>query len=364
MGYEVDFLPVGNGDTSGDAITVRWGMPGNYQVMVYDGGTRDSGAAIVGHVKRHYQTTRVDYVVSSHPDADHASGLAVVLENLHVGELWMHRPWEYSPLIRGYFEDGRMTDSSLAGRLKERLRAAHYLEQVARRHAIPVREPFQDMQVGPFWVLSPQREWYVHGLIPAFEKSPESRSAPTIPARSALGDVILQTLRDMRSLCFEHWSVESLREQVTTTAENESSVILLGVFESRGVLLTGDAGVQALHRAATFAEVNGVDLPSLLRFIQVPHHGSRNNVSSRVLDRIVGERKAVDDGHCTKWAFVSAGKGATSHPRKMVMNAFLRRGVRTYATKGVALNHSDQMPTRGWVSANPFEFSSVVEPWD
>ena len=75
MGYEVDFLPVGNGDTSGDAITVRWGMPGNYQVMVYDGGTRDSGAAIVGHVKRHYQTTRVDYVVSSHPDADHASGL-------------------------------------------------------------------------------------------------------------------------------------------------------------------------------------------------------------------------------------------------------------------------------------------------
>ncbi len=36
MGYEVDFLPVRSG---GAAISVRWGRPGNYKVLVYDAGT-------------------------------------------------------------------------------------------------------------------------------------------------------------------------------------------------------------------------------------------------------------------------------------------------------------------------------------
>ena len=42
-GYEIDFLPVGSGERSGDAICVRCGSPGDYKVMVYDGGTKESG---------------------------------------------------------------------------------------------------------------------------------------------------------------------------------------------------------------------------------------------------------------------------------------------------------------------------------
>ena len=79
MSFEIDFLPVGNGESSGDAIAVRWGTPSGYQILVYDGGTRESGAALVDHVQQYYGTRRVDHVVSSHPDGDHASGLSVVL---------------------------------------------------------------------------------------------------------------------------------------------------------------------------------------------------------------------------------------------------------------------------------------------
>ena len=88
MGYEVDFLPV---EAGGAAICVRWGTPGNYKVLVYDGGTVDSGEHLVRHVESHYMTSRVDYVVSSHPACDHSAGLAVVLRKLRVGELWMRR---------------------------------------------------------------------------------------------------------------------------------------------------------------------------------------------------------------------------------------------------------------------------------
>ena len=105
IGFEIDFLPVGNGERSGDAIAIRYGSPGDYKVLVYDGGTKESGQALVDHIKKYYGTTRVDYVVNSHPDSDHASGLSVVLEQLEIGELWMHQPWKYSSVILDYFKD-------------------------------------------------------------------------------------------------------------------------------------------------------------------------------------------------------------------------------------------------------------------
>ena len=46
-------------------------------------------------------------------------------------------------------------------------------------------------------------------------------------------------------------------------------------------------------------------------------------------------------------------------------NLPLRRGFQPYATRGVTLRHSRQMPQRdGWTAATPIEFSERVEPWD
>ena len=235
MGYEVDFLPVGNGDKSGDAIAMRWGTPGNYKVLVYDGGTKESGEAMVAHVKKHYQTSRVDYVINSHPDGDHASGLAVVLEELDVGELWMHRPWEHSAIIRDYFKDGRITDESLAERLKTKMQAAYRLEEIATEKGIPIYEPFQGDPIGPFWVLSPPENWYIHELIPAFEKSPEQKPAQAMA--KTIGGLLADAVRMAGEWLSERWNIELLREDVETSAENESSVILFADFDGHGVLL-------------------------------------------------------------------------------------------------------------------------------
>ena len=163
----------------------------------------------------------------------------------------------------------------------------------------------------------------------------------------------------------EHWHIEHLREDVSTSAENESSVVLYGVFEGEGVLLTGDAGVQALHQSAGYAEINGLDLPNRLKFMQIPHHGSRHNVSSSSLDRLIGPRILLPGAPTDKFAFASAGKDSQSHPRQMVLNAFLRRGFQTYATRGRTLCHGRQMPLRqGWGAAAPIAFSERVEAWD
>lgn len=49
----------------------------------------------------------------------------------------------------------------------------------------------------------------------------------------------------------------------------------------------------------------------------------------------------------------------------MVVNAFTRRGVKVYKTKGNVIRHSKNMPDReGWVSLVKLEFEQKIEEWD
>jgi len=366
-GFEIDFLPVGSGDRSGDAIAIRYGTPGNYKVLVYDGGNQESGQLMVDHINKYYGTNHVDYVINSHPDADHASGLSVILEKMDVGELWMHQPWNYSSIILDYFRDGRITDESLAERLKNKMTAAYALEQLAEENRIPIKEPFQGAIIGNFVVLSPEKNWYVHDLIAEFQKSPAPKKSKPAYAATLGGmfEAMSKTAADAVSWVAEHWGIESLRSDVRTSAENESSVILFGQLDGKGILLTGDAGIRALHATATYVESRDFNLPSNIHFIQIPHHGSRNNVSPEVLDKIIGPRKPFDDGKTTKTAYVSASKQSSTHPRRMVVNAFIRRGVKVIATQGRSKRFPHNMPAReGWGSVTPMEFSPEVESWD
>jgi hypothetical protein len=59
IGYEIDFHAVGDGERSGDAISVRYGTPGAYRIMVVDGGNKESGEKLVEHIKNCYRAPPV-----------------------------------------------------------------------------------------------------------------------------------------------------------------------------------------------------------------------------------------------------------------------------------------------------------------
>ena len=91
MSYEIDYLAVGEGEKSADAICLRYGNFNGTRreqtVITIDGGTRESGDALVEHIKKYYGTNIVDIAILSHPDADHASGMRQVLESLTVNQV-------------------------------------------------------------------------------------------------------------------------------------------------------------------------------------------------------------------------------------------------------------------------------------
>lgn len=350
-GYEIDFLPVGNGDKSGDAIIIRYRLNEDYKIMVIDGGTKESGEEIVRHIKKYYNTDRVDYLVNTHPDADHASGLEIVLEELQVGEVWVHRPWVHPHKIRHLFKDGRITDNSLSDRLREGLRYAHRLEELAKQKNIKVNEPYTGSCIGIFRVLSPDKDWYLD-LVPQFNKTPDAYKAQ---------ESLTTCLQEIKNSVREYIGFETLSEDGETSAENESSVILYANIAGHGILLTGDAGNKALNRACDYAEQLKIDLQSC-HFIQVPHHGSRNNVSPSTLNRLIGP---ITSNHALppkKIAYISVSKNSTTHPRKQVTNAFYRRGVEIHQTKGLTKRHSYNMGKRaGWIASEPIPFYDLVE---
>jgi hypothetical protein len=86
----------------------------------------------------------------------------------------------------------------------------------------------------------------------------------------------------------ETWEVETLEDfvQDRTTPSNESSVVQYANIHESKLLLTADAGVNALNEAADYAAVLGIPITSLT-FVQIPHHGSRRNVSRLVLNRLL-----------------------------------------------------------------------------
>ena len=89
MGYEIDFLSVGTGEKSGDAIAFRIWRENYFWVFVIDGGYTESGDALVKHINHYYGTNTVNLVILTHPDDDHARGTLRVVEQMKVDNLWM-----------------------------------------------------------------------------------------------------------------------------------------------------------------------------------------------------------------------------------------------------------------------------------
>ncbi|TDW97117.1 ComEC/Rec2 family competence protein [Dinghuibacter silviterrae] len=354
--YEIDFLRVGENSKSGDAIAIRLGdyengIWKNQQVIVIDGGNAASGKAMVEHIRKYYHTNKVSRVFLTHTDIDHAYGLRTVMEEMEVGKIWMHRPWNHWPDLKDSIKDGRITKSSFTERMREAYQYAHDLEQIALKKAIPIVAPHQGMSyvIGDspiLTVLGPGKEFYL-SLIQSSEKTPPME----IQERLSKGYTEVETTTEFEDMSF---ATEHLGEDgdYVTSCENNMSLVTLFQVGTDKILFTGDAGTMGLYKAIYYAIENGIDLKTLTAY-QVPHHGSRRNLSKGILDHIYAPS-----------AFIScSAKGAPKHPSPIVINALLRRHTASYTTQeGDLMWRSSNLPMRpDWYSAVPASFTTWVE---
>ncbi|QUW78582.1 hypothetical protein SMIR_05115 [Streptomyces mirabilis] len=357
MGYEIDFLPVGEESSGGDAIALRYGNlhgPREEQtVIVIDGGYLDAGEALVEHIRTHYDTGIVDLAVSTHPDRDHINGLRKVLEEMTVKKLLMHQPWSHSSDMARSKMLLSYNARSLRTELRDSLQGATDLEEVAKAQGVPIEEPFLDWTSddGVLRILGPTEDYYRELLAEIVEPDSlqEAKKSWEAAIRQMLARMVPETL----------WT-ETLSEDGETSAKNNTSAICLLEVDGRKLLFTGDAGIPALGQALDVLEDEGFQ-PGSLDFVQVPHHGSRRNVSPSLLDRLLGPKgQTVVIG--SAYASVPKKNPEHKHPAKKTTNAFRRRGYPVHLTAGVTkCSAYDAPPREGYGASTPEPLHTEVE---
>lgn len=364
MNYEIDFIGIMEHTKDASAVCLRWYSEelSRYIVAVYDGGFKIHGEALVDILNKYYFTGEsnptIDIVICSHSDDDHAEGLAVLFDHFKVAHLIMNRPWLFSDELFPYVDDGRKTKSSVEKKLKEKYSSIVTLEEKAISAGTQIHHGFTTLDFNgafsPLKILSPTKELYLQLIV-------ESTKTPYV-AKSVSELAVKKVIVAVRKIV-EKWTSDTLRDDISTTAENETSIVLMGDMVSEKFLLTGDAGVRALGAAADYADSIGFEL-KIVTVHQIPHHGGRHNVSSKILNRIVGSI-VTKDSEPIKTAFVSVGKDS-DHPKAMVTNAYIRRGVKVFEARTSTIHHhKGDMPEReGWAGATSNNFSFEVDDWD
>ena len=351
--FEIDFLDVGS-SKSGDAIPLRYSVGGVKRVHVTDGGFQDTGDIVVEHIKEYYDDpSTIDSVIASHSDGDHAGGLRKVLETFSVSELWMLRPWLFADELIDRFTRFSNVEN-LVRRLKEIYPNIAELEEIAEAQEIPIFAPFQGNKIGEFTVLAPSKERYLN-LVVESERTPESKALSLLGQGRAFVKSVVSSIRSA-------WGEETFSSE-ETSCENEMSVIQYANLCEKRVLLTADAGRGALTEALDYAPSVGLTLPGIDRF-QVPHHGSRRNVSTEILDRLLGERlpEKPEKGTESFTAVISASKEDEDHPRKAVIRACIHRGAKVVSTESGGIRSGCNSPERaGWTTAPALPYPDEQE---
>jgi len=357
--YEIDFLEVGQ-SKSGDAITIKYKIGENTTIHIVDGGFQETGVSIVNHINKYYgYPTYIDRIIVTHPDGDHTGGLRTVLERFDIGELWMLCPWNYADELIDRFDRYSSVDN-LKKRLKEIYPNIAVLEKLANKNKISICEPFQGAVIGEFIVLAPTKSRYLD-LIVESEKTPESSEEKSTLSSLALGEIAKEAVKKIINFVKAMWGEENFSDE-PTSAENEMSVVQYSLLCNSKILLTGDAGRSALTESLNYAPYIGLSLPGIDKF-QVPHHGSRRNLSSDLLNAWLGQKlpSKPKKGIEKFSAIISVAKNDDEHPRKVVVRALIHRGAKVFDTKKGTLCIGCNSPDRGWTSSVPLEYPEDQE---
>lgn len=220
--------------------------------------------------------------------------------------------------------------------------AVDELIQLAAQQGTDVIEPFAGAHAfgGALRVIGPTEAYY-NQLVAQQVAAVGARAAPgLIEAARRFGRRFLDALPG------EVW----FDDAGGTNPRNNSSVITMLEVDGVRMLFTADAGVPALNNAWDYLEANGHnnDPP---RFVQMPHHGSRRNASSDLLNRILGPTGQAQ----AKTSFVNVAPEAVKHPSARVANGFMRRGYVVCETKGdpIRFKSSDAPRREGWGPLEP-----------
>ena len=333
-GIEIDMLSLGDADS---ILVTHW-VDGRYMRILVDGGNKGS-TATVRQFLHERGISHLQHVVCTHPHDDHAAGLVELLSDttLVVDRVWVHRPLLHVDSLAVEFALNQTHGLRRAAVIRESLATVNTLAAICERRGIPTSEPFAGDQIGPLTVVGPTEDYYSE-LVAQFADSGRIRASEVLVS-SLPNQTLVEALLSAGPI-----STSSVLEANPQTEPENNSSVILALDKAFGLhLFTGDAGAQALTRAAQQYNLANC------HWMQIPHHGSRRNLTETLIQHFQPDV-----------AFVSAA-GNVKHPRRAIVNAFGRVGTRVFSTHyphgGHLWHHQGIVPDR-------IDYTSAYALWE
>lgn len=369
MLYELGFIGIPQASGDADTVCMRFynEQLQRFAVGAYDGGIKQYGKALVKHMRQYYfpespkgVKPQVDFVICSHPDMDHVSGLCELFDHFQVKALYANRPWLYIDEIFDNVADNRYKKKNLEDHLREKNSFLDDLEKCALKVGTKIYNCFKGVKIcDHLEILSPDKDFYLELLI-------EYDKAPAL-ADNVLRQDVFPVAKNMLHRTTETWTEELLWENVTTSTENESSIIILGNMEEERFLLTGDAGIYALQHAFNAMKSRGLN-PTSINVYQIPHYGGCRNVSPSILNEFVGSIQYENCPPIPNKQTIGSVGGDSGLPHGMVTDDFIRRGIATFKTDGLPIQHLNAYtpicPHEGWCHSPQVTLTTLVDLWE
>ncbi|MCF7689185.1 MAG: MBL fold metallo-hydrolase [Cephaloticoccus sp.] len=305
-------LNVANADSM---LVTRWNVNVPSRILI-DGGNSSSATIILEFLKAR-GIQYLDHIVCSHPHDDHVGGLPGIVDSpaIDFGRAWIHVPWmhvDYATL-QASLNRGQITAKRVVKIIRASVQGAQKFIKTVEERKKPISEPFEGQDIGFMKVCGPTKAYYEELLkeftdfekLKLFEEEIEAHEQ----------DVLLEDILNKTSFGKELLEAEGAHlGGAPTEPENNSSTIMSTMFGDDTFLFTADAGVPALNQAKEKYALKN------LRWMQIPHHGSRRNITKELIEHFKPQV-----------AFVSA-EGSKKHPRIAVINAFKDVGAKVFST--------------------------------
>lgn len=341
-GIEIFFQSLGDADS----IFVRHWDQGTLTNILIDGGYRKDHEQVVGFLNDRADETgenTIHHLVCSHCHDDHAGGLVKLVTDcpeipIEVG--WVHDTRQQHATLN--LQRELLLRALHANRLLESVQASEQtrinLLNALENRGVPTYSPFAGDQIGPLFVLGPSESFFDEqfkkldsgGQVKALNERFEKRYRDQL---FGVNQVQLEAADAQKELGGE-----------PTSPENEVSTVLAAIWDGKVNLFTADAGCEGL--SAAIGNPHQIDTQDL-RWMQVPHHGSRRNLNQDLIDHF-----------SPTTAFISCS-GTVKHPSKKLVNALKATGAKVYSThystsKSGWLRHAiGDVPNVGTVPAIP-----------
>jgi len=340
MDFSIDMLDLGNADC--DIIWIK--DQGQDYITIIDGGNPNDAKKIIAHyeknIKQHIKDETPILIINTHPHKDHIGGLIDLVHYFknQIARFYYNDPTKYISEDKRSgirtLNESILYSNNKVKRIMESFKDVDNLKEVLAQYNIQPIEAFSDtiLDHNFFEIVGPSKAFYLEQL-----EHFSNIERMKFMSLNTLKEAEVSEVEEGLKPC------AILDEKNDSSAENLTSV-LTKFIDSKGrkYLFTADAGIDSFESSVN----NGYDIKNL-HICQLPHHGSRRNMSTNWV------------ANFNPTQFWVSANGSTKHPRKAVISCIKKNlpNCNVYSTHKGGTKHINStngiFPKRNWTTANP-----------